>query len=64
MRGEFEVTLDVRRYFYVIRRGHVPAGTKTRSWLLERLRAVAERGDENGVRATIASYGAVWRFGL
>jgi hypothetical protein len=53
----------VRRYFYVIRRGHVRAGTKTRSRLLERLRAVAARGDEKGVRAMIASDGAVWRFG-
>ena len=28
-----------------------------------RVRAVAARGDEKGARATIASYGAVWRFG-
>lgn len=34
-----------------------------RSRLLERLRAVAARGDEKGVQATIASDGAVWRFG-
>jgi hypothetical protein len=32
-RGELEVTLDVLRYFDVIRRGHVRAGTKTRSRL-------------------------------
>lgn len=43
-RGELEGTLDVRRYFCVIRRGHVRAGTKTRSRLLERLRAAAARG--------------------
>jgi hypothetical protein len=36
----------VRRYFYVIRHGHVRAGTKTRSRLPERLRAVAARGEE------------------
>ena len=37
----------MRRYFYVIRRGHVRAGTKARSRLLERLQAVAARGDEH-----------------
>lgn len=48
---------------YVIRRGQIRVGTKTRSRLPERLRAVAARGDSRGVRATINSYGAVWRFG-
>lgn len=54
---------EVEYLGYVIRRGQIRAGTKTRRRLPERLRAVAARGDSRGVRATINSYGAVWRFG-
>lgn len=54
---------EVEYLGYRVRRGHVRAGTKARDRLPGRLREAATHGGPAAVEATIAAYGAVWKFG-